>query len=519
MTNDVRPDSGARTADALLWGLAFLYFLLEWIPGLVGQYGYFIDEFYYLACSDHLALGYVDHPPLSVFLLRLVRGLLGDSLVALRVVPALAGAATIWLIGIIARRLGAGPFGQALAAGAAMVSLVYQITFAYYSMNAFSVLLWTACFWTLVEIERRDEPRLWLLFGALTGLGLENKHTFILLPMALAVGLLLTRARRHLANRWLWSGVGIAVLLLIPNVLWQAGHGWPSLEFYRNADLYKNVPTPPLEVLFQQLLGMNPGAMPVWLAGLVFFLATARGRPLRHLGWIYVVLLLLMLVGQKSRPDRIADAYAILFAGGGVLVGELCKRRRLRWLRWALPAILVVFGAVLAPLALPLLPPGMAAEYATAWGVVPQIEKGEGKVTALPQWLADRLGWEQLADDVEAVAKQIDPLERNRAIILVPSYGQAGAIELLGRGRGLPPVYASQNSYFHWGPPKGPVDAAIIVGPFTEETARWLFDEVTLVRVHDCDGCMKWRDDAPIWIARRPKVLLRDAWPELKHYE
>lgn len=512
--------SGAgRKANLVLMGLAFLYFLLEWAPGVRGAYGYFIDEFYYLACADHLAPGYVDHPPLSVLLLRVLRATIGDSLPALRVVPALAGAMTIVLIGLIARRLGAGLPGQALAAGAAMIGTVYHVTFSYYSMNALSMLLWTACFWVLIEIERRDEPRLWLLFGVLSGLGLENKHTFVLLPLGLAVGLLLTKARRHLASRWLWLGCAISAVLLLPNLAWQASHGWPSIAFYRNADLYKNIQTPPIMVLAYQLLATNPGAVPVWIAGLCFFLVSDRGRKLRHLGWIYLVLLGLMLIAQKSRPDRIAETYTVLFAGGGALLPTLWERAGLRWLRWAVPAMLVLGGVVLAPLGLTLLPPKPAARYAAKLGVVPQIEKGENKRTELPQWMADRLAWESFVDDVEAVAKELDPSERGNAIILVPSYGQAGALELLGRGRDLPPVYAVQNSYAHWGPPPDSPDVAIVTGPFSAETVHRLFGEVVLVRVHHCEWCTRWRDEAPIWLARKPKVPLRDAWPMLRHYE
>jgi hypothetical protein len=264
---------------------------------------------------------------------------------------------------------------------------------------------------------------------------------------------------------------------------------------------------------------MNPGAVPVWIAGLVFFLATQRGQTLRHLGLIYLLLLILMMVGQKSRPDRIAAAYTVLLAGGGTLLGGLCCREHGRWLRWTLPAMLILAGAALAPLGLPLLPPEVTARYAAKLGVVPQIEKGEGKRPQLPQWIADRLGWERFVDDVEAVVKEIDPARRNRAIILVPSYGQAGAIELLGRGRGLPPVYATQNSYFHWGPPRDPVDVAVITGPFSAATVNRFYEDVELARVHDCDWCMPWRDELPIWIARGQKVSFREVWPMLKHYE
>ena len=214
----------------LLFGLAAIYFLLEWIPPTLGDYGYFIDEFYYLACADHLSLGYVDHPPLSIFLVWLVRGILGDSLLALRLVPALAGSLSLMVVGNIARRLGANSFGQVLAAGAMMIGLVYQVMFSYFSMNALSILLWAVGFSILVRIEQENEPRWWLAFGIVAGLGLLNKHTFILFPIGLFVAMLLTPARRHLASRWLWLGCAIALLLVLPNLIWQMINGWPSRE-------------------------------------------------------------------------------------------------------------------------------------------------------------------------------------------------------------------------------------------------------------------------------------------------
>jgi len=502
----------------LVAGFALVFFLLEWVPGITGPYGYFIDEFYYLACAERLAFGYVDHPPLSVFLLRIVRETLGDSLPAIRLLPALAGAATIFLTGFIAKRLGAGRWGQAIAALAAMTGAVFEVLFGVWTMNAFSFLLWAVAFLVLVEIERRDEPRLWLLFGLVAGLALENKHTFVLMGAGLGVGLVLTPARKHLASRWLWMGAGIALLLLLPNLLWQQANGWPSLEFYRNADLYKNVPTPALEVLKQQILFMNPAALPVWLAGTVFFLATRQGGRYRHLGWLFVTLLAIMVVSGKSRPDRITAAYTIVFAGGGVLLDGLSLRRGLRWLRPALPALLAISGLALVPLSVPILPPGTTASYGATLGIVPQIERGEGKRTQLPQWLADRFGWERFVDDIALAADRLTPEERRHAIILVPSYGHAGAIELFGRGRDLPPVYSGQNTYWMWGPPPEEISAAIVAG-YREETIREFCSEVELVTVHDCDWCMPWRDGMSIRIARKPFRSLHDAWAGFKHFE
>jgi hypothetical protein len=263
---------------------------------------------------------------------------------------------------------------------------------------------------------------------------------------------------------------------------------------------------------------MNPASLPVWLAGLVFFFGTKAGRPYRHLGWIFVVLLVLMLVGQKSRPDRMTAAYTVLFAGGGVLLERWSSQTRGRWLRYFLPASLLLSGVMLAPIGIPLLPPQTTAAYAGSLGLVPQIERGEGKKSELPQWLADRFGWEQLADEVAMAVDTLRPAERARAIILAPSYGQAGAIELFGRGRELPPVFSGQNSYYLWGPPDDPVEAAVFVG-FSEETVQSLFETVEQFTLHDCEWCMPWRDEMPIWIGRGPRTSFREAWPEFRHFE
>ncbi|MGD8328081.1 MAG: glycosyltransferase family 39 protein [Acidobacteriota bacterium] len=509
-------DRGPRFVIAVAAAL----FLLEWIPTFFGPYGYFIDELYYLACAARPAWGYVDHPPLSIGVLTINRALLGGSLPALRLVPALAGVATVVLSGALARRLGAGAFGQALTALAVALAPIPLIMFGVYSMNAFELLLWTAMLFVLVVMLERNEPRLWLLFGLLAGLGLMNKHTTVLLGGAVAIGVVLSPARRHLATRWPWLGGALAGLILAPNLLWQQAYGWPSLEFYRNADLYKNVPTPPLEALVQQILFYNPGAFPLTVAGLAFLLITRRGRRYRAVGWTCAALLLLMVFSNKSRPDRIAAIYPTLFAAGAVGIEMLARRARLGWIKPASVALILVGGVAFLPLAVPLLPPEVAGRYAAATGVVPQIERGEGKASQLPQWLADRFGWEEFVADVEAVARDLSPEQRSHAVIVVPSYGHAGALELLGSAD-LPPVMSTQNTYYLWGVElleQRRVAGGIVVD-FDADGLREIYSQVTFAGLHRCTYCMPWRAELPIYRVADPRVPLAELWPRLKHYE
>lgn len=498
--------------------LALAAFLLFLLPGILGPYGFFIDELYYIACSKRLAWGYVDHPPLAPAMLAVSRAILGESIWALRVPVALAGALCVWLTAMLSRRLGAGTFGQVLAGSAVAIATVPQIFFGMYSMNALQTAIWIGCCWLLVEIELRDDSRLWLAFGALAGVGLMNKHTIVLLAFALGVALLLTRARRHLASPWFWAGAALALAIVAPNLIWQVANGWPSLEFYRNADLYKSHPTPAWQVALFQVLVMNPGTLPLWLLGVWFLLAHERGRRWRHLGLVFVVLFAMIVIAQKSRPDRIVGIYPAMFAVGAAFLDSLTRSGGRRWLRWAVPAWMVVNGILFLPLGEPILAPARLAEYASTLGMVPKIEAGDGKDSELPQWFADRLGWEELIDDVDQALDEADFATGQKLAIFAPSYGQAGALEFFhAETAGYPSVWSDHNNYYLWGPPPDDLTGGLVLGSSEEELSQ-LFERVQLLRTHDCDYCMRWRDDMPIWRVEGPVISLREAWPRFKSF-
>ena len=342
----------------LLFALAALVPLVQVVALVVSsaEYSYFIDEFYYLACSKHLALGYVDHPPLSPWLLAFTRLFLGESLLGIRLLPFLAAGATVWTVGLLVDELGGGHFATILATLAFGLSPVFVAVTSFFSMNAFEPLIWTLATLAIVRIARTGNSRLWVLAGVLIGLGFENKHTIVPYVIALAAGMVVARviewprakggrsaasleARRghsqaeawtwntlqvgnawSLRDGWLWAGAGLAVALAAPNVLWQAMNGWPSLEFYRNAQTLKNIPSPPLQSLVTQVLAMNPITFPIWSAGLAFLLFARDARALRFAGLTFLALLAMHVASATSRPDRMLAAYPILMAAGGVVL-------------------------------------------------------------------------------------------------------------------------------------------------------------------------------------------------------
>src|SRR5437667_9181148 len=331
----------------------------------IGRYGYFRDELYYIACGRHLAFGYVDQPPLSILPLRLGQALLGDSLFAIRLLPALAGAATVALTGAIARELGGRGWAIALACAGSLCALFNLAVGNFFSMNAFEPLFWMGCVYLFVRIINGGSPTLCLWLGALLGLSLENKHSTAFFAVGIFVALLLTPERRHFAGKWIWFGGLVAFAIALPNILWQARHHWPTYELLNNiSHSNKNVALSPVQFIVQQVIFMNPGTLPLWLAGLLWLLGSRDGRRYRALGIIYLVTLAEFIV-LHGKSYYLAPAYPMLFAAGGVAV-ERRFASHPNWLKPGLLSAMLVTGALFAPLVVPILPPDKLVAYMRA---------------------------------------------------------------------------------------------------------------------------------------------------------
>jgi 4-amino-4-deoxy-L-arabinose transferase-like glycosyltransferase len=509
-----RPSSTASRDLSLLGVLALAKFVLHMTTS--HGYGIFRDELYYIACSEHLSLGYVDHPPLSILLLWVSRATLGDSLPAIRFLPAVAGAATVFLTGLMARELGGRRRAQVLAAVCAFVAPGFLALNHFFSMNAFDLLLWALLACIAIRILARDEHRLWIVFGVVAGLGLQNKYSVALFGFGLILGLLLTPQRRQLANRWIWIGGGLAFVLFLPHLLWQIQHGWPSLEFISTARAVKLHPVTPVEFLVGQIVLVHPLAFPIWLTGLGALLFTRRMERLRPLGWAYVVVFALLLLLQGKVLYLVA-VYPMLLARGSVAIDEFFERRRLRGGVPVLTTLLVVGGLATFPLAVPVLPVESFITYFRAVGVgEPKTERHEPG--QLPQLFADMHGWEELVETVSRVHQSLAPAEQSQALIFTRNYGEAGAIGFLGRAYGLPPAISGHNSYHLWGPGDRSSDVLIVLGGSREELSEWCegVQEADTVR---CTYCMPYQNNLPVYVCRGLKVPLEEAWSRLKHYE
>jgi hypothetical protein len=508
--NELR-ETAARRAPLATWvyGLAALGVVFHFLFN--GKYGYFRDELYYAACGEHLAWGYVDHAPLVGFASWFSRNLFGDSLLALRLLPALSAAPKILLGGWIARELGGGRFSQFFAAFLILLAPIYLTFDNFLSMNAFEPVFWMACVSVVLRILNGGSPRLWLLFGLIAGIGILNKHSMLFLGSGIVIGLLLTSARKQFVRWEIWAAAVIAFLIFLPNLLWEIHNRYPTIALLHTVIGAKYTTISPLAYIGEQFLLVNPLAAQFWLAGLYFFLVDKEGRKYAVLGVAYLVVLLEMIL-LHGKIYYLAPAYIMLLAGGTVWWERQVFARAGAWLKAAIIMPLAVSGVIAAPLAMPILPVAAAVKYCAFWDV--QAVKVENvPLDSLPQLFGDMFGWQE---QVQAVARAVHSLpadEQPRAALLAYNYGEAGAIDYFGKRYGLPKAISGHNQYGFWGPHGASGEVVIAIG-FTEERLDRAFAEVQPFETISPPYALPEESGLTIYICRRPRKDLSSSWNE-----
>jgi 4-amino-4-deoxy-L-arabinose transferase-like glycosyltransferase len=383
-----------------------------------------------------------------------------------------------------------------------------------FSMDVLDELWWALGSLILIRLLRRDQPRLWLLFGLVAGIGLTTKLTMLFFGLALALALLLTPQRRALRTPWPWLGGGIAGLFLLPYCIWNALNGWPTWEFWHH---YGGTGTGPLDFFVNQILLMNPIAVPLAVAGLCFYFRR-DGEPYRLLGWTVVILYVLLTL-LRVKPYFLPPAYPLLFAPGALVVERFTQRRHRAWLRPAYIAALAMAGLLLAPLAMPILNP---ATFVSAYGFLTGAGNGgagQSTAGAFPQYLGDRFGWDSLEHTLEGAYAGLPREERSQACVLTENYGEASALALLGRPGGLPPVVSGHNNYYLWGPGRCTGRVLIAVG-YAASDLRQTYSSVVQVATTHCRYCMVEENDLPIFVCAHPQPLSsKDLWHRFKHFD
>ena len=495
--------------------ISFLTFIFLVISSTIRPYGFFIDELYFISCAHRPAFGYIDQPPLSIIILTGITGIFGNNMIAIRVIPALCLAATVFVTGMLAKRLGAGITGMLLASVAVAIMPVFLIFCSFYSMNAYEPLLLALVIYFLVKMAQDGNPRFWLHIGILAGIALMMKHTFLLYGVALLTGLLISRTGKLLFNKWIWWGGLACFIIVLPNLLWQIFNDFPSLELYKNSFISKNIDKSYLQIFLEQIIFVNPGALLLWLAGLVSVFLPF-GKRFRFMGYAYLFLLLVMFAGHSSRPDRIASIYPFFMAFGATAIDHFLKIKWHKVVMFVMFILVLVCGVMLAPVFCPVMPPQQLRAHVARLGIQFEIEEGK-RGEPIPQWLADRIGWEEMAAEVSHVYDHLTDVEKHNCVIVSDSYGPAGAMELYGKKYHLPPVFGTHNSFHSWGPPSDTVKTYIGID-IDAEGARELFESVEIAATFYCPDCTRPQREVPIYLLRNPLGSVREKWPDFKNY-
>ncbi|MGZ4815213.1 MAG: ArnT family glycosyltransferase [Terriglobales bacterium] len=505
-----------RNCAIVIGTLALVRFVLYLL--FSGRYDYFRDELYYIACSEHLSWGYVDQPPMIALAVRLERLLFGDSLVALRFFAALAGIAVIALTVLIAREMGGRKFalwlsGICVLTGPIWLSLGYLMT-----MNAFEHVWWAACAYCVVRYINTRNPRYWLWFGLWAGLGLETKYSITVFGLGIVVGLLLTRERKTLLKPTIWIAGAIALLIFLPNLLWNIHYHWPFVELMHNIHASgRDVVLSPLQFLAQQVLLTGPIALPVWIAGLVWLFFSPTGSRFRALGWAYLVVLIVFMVmhGKNYYP---APAYPMLFAAGGVALESALARFRRPVIGWVYIGAILAAGAWISPMLIPVLPIHRYLSYQEHWLFKPPASEHSHMRSPLPQTYSDQFGWEEIVEATAHAYRELTPNEQKDCAIFAQDYGAAGAIDFFGQRYGLPKALSGHQSYFLWGP-RNYTGQCMIVLDDRRERLQELFDRVEYITT-SAPHPYALEQQLPVYICHGAKFgSLQELWPKIKKWD
>jgi hypothetical protein len=465
------------------------------LAATAGQYGYHRDELYFRVIGRHLSWGYVDEPPLTPLLGRAATTLFGDSLMAFRLPAILCAAATLVVVALIVRELGGGRGAQVLAtAGLAVTGAVLLgHTLATATVD---VVFWLLAILFACRALLRGRPRWWLAVGITAGLGSYNKQLVALLLVGLAAGLLIGGPRRELREPWLWAGAAIALVLALPNIVYQITHGWPQLEMARaiarNKGHDDRVTFVPLQLA---LLGLPSAA--IWIIGLVRVLRDEGWRPVRALAWAYLVACLLTLV-SGGQPYYPVGLLIFLYAAGSVVVARWAGRRRARWV-WPIAAV-VLSAATTLVVALPL---------------IPLSSLGSTVVPAVSSVVGDQVGWPVYAREVAAVVDGLPAADRAHAVVLTANYGEAGALDRYGVAN----VYSGHNELYNYGPPPESTTVVVVVGMDPAALATAFATCVTTGELDNRAGVDNEEQGVPIRVCRGPRASWAALWTRAQHYD
>ncbi len=504
---------GMRNPEFLIvlsFALANLIFHL-----LLPEYVYHRDEMYYVAMADGFSFFNLDMPPVSPLYLKLFLVLLGHSLKVVHLAASACGSLVIVFGCLIAKELGGRRYAIILT-GTFLIFSGIVIFGSLYTYDDVSFVLWAAVLYLVIRMLNGAHQRLWLPAGLLLGLGMLTKLTILFLGLAIFLSLWMIPERRWYRQPWIWLGALIALVCAIPYALWQGSHGWYFLSYASTYSGRTTHESPVLEFLWNQLLPNNLASLPVWLTGLIMLLFRKRWAAYRFFGFCYLTLLLAVFV-LGGQFYFMIPIYSVLIAAGAVGIERWldtsAERGRARLTsRIAIPALYLLLSVPTLPYVVPLLPVDLLIKYLQPVGVTAGVKTEDGQIRDLPQHVADRFGWEEMARDVAKVYHEAQESSAGAVGIAAGDWGEASALHVHGKALGLPEPISTDGWYYFNALQRNDFRERYVVVGISRAQLRSIFERVDLKAVFTNPYCRPNETNNSIFLCSRPRVSLRAYW-------
>ena len=470
-----------------LWLLIFLIAIIKLSAHLLTSENYELqrDAYLYIAQAHHLSFGFISIPPLLPFLIRIMEFFFGDSVFAMRLLPAVIGALSIIIIGKFVLDAGGKTWAVLIAGLAFLFSPAFLRSNSLLQPVSLNQFFWLLSSYFVFRLMQTKDTRYWLILGITWGFAFLNKYSITFLVLAFFLGLLVTPQRQFFRSRHFLYGMGIGFLIILPNLIWQYMHNWPVVSHM--AELQKNqlVNVNIIDFVSMQFL-MNMPGMLIWIAGLVYFLFVREVKHLRTLGFAYLFLILILIL-FRGKAYYTLGIYSMLFVGGGLFLEKYLTGYKAIF-NYIILVLMASATLIMLPFSLPVYSLEKMARFSREtmkYGMEGTLRWEDGQLHAIPQDYADMTGWKELSDIVLATYNRLSEEEKSQCVIYAENYGQAGAVMYHTHKRGLPEPISFSDSFVLWAPEKLTLEVFIYINDDPSDMYRFFGEVVETGKINN----------------------------------
>jgi hypothetical protein len=435
------------------------------------------DEYLHLDLGKHLAWGYLSVPPVTGILSNIIH-LLGNNLFWIKFFPAFFGALLIIVVWQAVEELKGNLFALVLASLCVTLSALVRIN-TLYQPNSLDFFCWTFVFFAVLKYINTRHPK-WLYYSCFAfAIGFLNKYNIAFLLIGIVPAILLTPLRNVFRNKHLYFAAGLALLIILPNVIWQLQNDLPVVHHMKLLANTQLVNVNRLSFLREQLL-FFAGGLFVLLAAFISFFVYPPFR--KYQVFFYTLVFTLMaFVYFRAKNYYAIGLYPVFLAFGAVYLERILSNGWLRYLRIALILFPILLFAGIYKYLLPVLPPEEIIADNHVYEKIGLLRWEDGKNHNIPQDFADMIGWKELARLADS-AMLLSP-DPQKTIIQCDNYGQAGAINYYSKIENTNALSMNAD-YINWYPlDKFEIKNVVLIRDAGNdlERERSLFDKTTMI--------------------------------------